>query len=279
MATALEVEAIPLDRAAQLLAQPALASIRWAIYEFALRFLAPLLLDRMTEEQIKGLVLHQKVDYPNDESLETKARRKLYSDTYEKDMPVGLVGVPRDNLYAALRDAGEVVQYGTAKNDRVTMSTKGTQLFNMVTLLEPFFPIIGLDGKPAEWVVDLRKGNATQGTGAVGIVRPRFDEGGIVGHIGLNVDSQLSEDKMKELIMMAGVRQGLCSARPSKKMPFGQFALTHLMWVGGAEPRKTTARTNGAGAKPKRGKKASSAPIAEGENGVEKGDGEANSES
>ncbi len=237
------------------LAQPIMASIRWATYEFAIVGLSPIMLDRMTAEQVLGLITGQKVDYPKDEPLEDKARRKMYAATYEKDMPIDGFGFPRENLYAALRDAGTVVQYGSGKHDRITMSTKGTELFNMIRLHEEFFPLLGLDGNPAEWGVDLRKGNATQGNGAVGIIRAKFNEWGVVGHVDLNVDSKLSEDKMKELFTVAGIKQGLCSARPSKKMPFGQFALTHLQWISGADPKKSTSRSNGAAAKPaKKGK-------------------------
>ena len=237
----LETPVIPAQRATTMFAQPPMTTIRWATYEFALKLLSPLMLDRMTQEQLVGLITGQKVDYPKDEPLETKALRKMYSDKYKNDMPDGLFVVPRDNVYAMLRDAGEVVQYGSGKNDRITLSTKGTKLYNMIRLHEPFFQILGLDGKPAEWVVDLRKGNATQGSGAVPIIRARFDEGGLVGHVDLNVDL-LSEEKMKELFTVGGIYQGLCSGRPAKKMPYGQVALTHLKWIGGADPKKSTAR-------------------------------------
>jgi hypothetical protein len=60
---------------------------------------------------------------------------------------------------------------------------------------------------------------------------------------------------MVELFKVAGIRQGLCSARPAKKMPFGQFALVHLKWIAGEDPKKSVVRANGTGAK-KRGKKA-----------------------
>ena len=246
----LDTPVIPANRVAELFRQPIMASIRWATYEFALVGLSPIMLDRMTQEQVLGLITGQKVDYPKDEPLENKARRKMYGATYDNDMPTSDFGFPRENLYAALRDAGTSVQHGSGKFDKVTMSTKGTELFNMLRVHEPFFPLLGLDGKPAEWGVDLRKGNATQGNGAVGIIRARFNEWGVVGHVDLNVDSKLSEAKLKELFTVAGIKQGLCSARPSKKMPFGQFALTHLQWIGGADPKKSTARSNGDVAKP-----------------------------
>ncbi len=239
----LETPVISANRVAEMFKQPIMASIRWATYEFAILGLSPIMLDRMTQAQILGLITGQKVDYPKDERLEEKARRKMYAATYEDDMPISEFGFPRENLIAALRDAGTSVQYGSGKNDRITMSTKGTELFNMIRLHEEFFPLLGMDGKPAEWAVDLRKGNATQGTGAVGIIRAKFNEWGAVGHVDLNVDSKLSEEKMKELFTVAGIKHGLCSARPSKKMPFGQFAMTHLKWISGANPKKSITRT------------------------------------
>ncbi len=245
------------NRIADLLAQPIMTSMRWATYEFALIGLSPILLDRMTNEQILGLVTGSKVDFPKDEPLETKAKRKMYSATYKNDMPDGALGFPRENLYATLRDAGMSVQYGSGKHDKITMSTKGTELFGMVRLQEEFYELVDKNGDPAKWVVDLRKGNATQGTGAVGIIRGRFNEWGVVGHIDLNVDSKLSEAKLRELFTVAGIKQGLCSARPSKKMPFGQFALTHLKWVAGAEPKKSVERIEEP-KKPKRGRKGAS---------------------
>lgn len=235
-----EVPVISAEEAARMLGLPVMTTMKWATYRFCLRGLSPLMLDRMTARQVKGLVTGEKVDYSKDEGLDIKASRKMYSDSYENDMPAGAIGIPADNLYACLRDAGEAVQFGSGKHDKVTMATKGTMLFYMVNLRADFFPILGLDGKPAEWKVDLRKGNATQGTGAVGIVRGRFDEWGIVGHLDLNVNA-LSEPKLRELIGVAGVKQGLCSARPGNKMRFGQFSLTELTWIGGAEPNSATA--------------------------------------
>ncbi|MEK7124459.1 MAG: hypothetical protein AAB877_02125, partial [Patescibacteria group bacterium] len=140
---------------------------------------------------------------------------------------------------------------------------------------------LGLDGKPAEWGVDLRKGNATQGNGAVGIIRAKFNEWGVVGHVDLNVDSKLSEAKLQELFTVAGIKQGICSARPSKKMPFGQFALTHLKWVAGADPKKSTSRASLDAKLPgKRGKGKKADADEETAEGAESpnGDGQAESE-
>jgi len=171
-------------------------------------------------------------------------------------MPVGDPVIPWENVYAMWRDGGVFVQYGSGKNDRITMATGGTQINNMIRFHEKYFTILGLDGKPAQWVVDVRKGNATQGTGAVGIIRPRFPEWGYVGHLSVNVDL-LSEAKAQELLIVSASRRGHCSGRPANKMPFGQAVLTHFKWLSGADPKKSIVRSNGAGAKPtaKRGRK------------------------
>lgn len=257
----LETPVISSTRAAQLFAQPAMTTIRWATYEWAAVGLAPLLFDRMTDEEILAMKTKQKISYPVDEPLVEAARRKMYSDEYDdvvlKRMPAGKFVIPQDNLFAALRDAGENCQYGSGKNDRVTLSTKGTMFSWMIQLHESHFEVLGLDGNPAKWEVDVRKGNATQGAGAVCIIRPRFDEWGIVGHLDLNIDL-LSEEKLRELFTIAGMKCGLCSARPGKKMKFGIFTLTHLKWIGGAEP-KSAARSNETNvARSKRGAKKAS---------------------
>lgn len=247
----MEMPKISVQRASEILRQPLMSTIRWATFLFGIRGLSPIMLDRMTQAQVLGLITGQPPSYPKDEPLETKALRKMYSDAYNEDMPDGLYGFPKENLEATLRDAGVVVQYGSGKNDRITMATKGTELHYFLRLREPFYALLGLDGKPASWEVDLRKGNATQGSGAVGIVRARFDEWGVVGHVDINID-ELSPEKAQELFTKAGVKQGLCSARPSKKMSFGQFALTHFEWIGGADPKKATTRASSVSAKPKK---------------------------
>ncbi len=247
----LEMPKISAERASEIINQPLKSTIQWATFEFGIRGLSPIMLDRMTRTQVLGLITGQKVDYPKDEPLETKAQRKMYSDSYAEDMPDGLFGFPKENLEAALRDAGVAVQYGSGKNDRITMATKGTELHYFVRLREPFYALLGMDGKPASWEVDLRKGNATQGNGAVGIIRARFDEWGVVGHVDVNID-ELRPEKAEELFTKAGVKQGLCSARPSKKMSFGQFALTHFKWIGGADPKKAISRVSTVAAKAKK---------------------------
>ena len=250
------------ERARELLAKPPMTTIRWGLFEFAVKGLSPLLFDRMTKEEIRAIKTKQKVVYQPGEPFEDAARRKLYSDTYDTEeltrWPTGICVIPGDNLFASLRDAGTDVQYGSGQYDKVTLASKGTMFSWMVRFHQPYFQVLGMDGKPANWVTDVRKGNATQGTGACCIIRPRFDEWGFVGHLELNVD-MLSVDNLNKLFTVAGMKCGLCSARPGKKMNFGTFTLTHLQWLSGAEPRSTAPETAAA---PKRsgGRKKAAAP-------------------
>jgi len=259
-----EVPEMPVNRIKDLFAQPALSTIEMALYEYAITGLTPILFDRMTEEQIDGLITGAKVDYGKDESMETKAFRKLYSDKYVKDMPAGALGIPNENFCAALRDTGKKVKFGQGTWDFVTSGTNGTLLYCMVRLIEPFIVLRKLDGEPItkdDMIIDRRKGNATQGTGAVGIVRPRMNEWGFAGHLQLSVsgDYALPERQLEKLINMAGLRAGLCSGRPGKQMPFGQFVLRHLKWIGGATPKKNNAPIDTPKPKPRGRRKAGAA--------------------
>lgn len=227
------------SEAAEILNRDIMTTFEWSTFLFGLRSLSPWMCDRMTEEQIEGLVTGMPPTFEKDEGLHVKAKRKLYAAEYDKDgMPVGDPVVPVENVYASLRDAGTKVKCGSGKWDLVTLSTQGTRLFGMVRFRVPHFKILGFNGQPAKWVVDTRKGNATQGNGAVGIIRPKFEQAGIVGYVDINVNA-MTVDVAKELFTQAGIVQGLMSARPRCKMPFGQFALTAFTHVGGAEPRSS----------------------------------------
>ena len=241
----LEVPVMTTNRIKELFAQPTRSTVEVALYEYACTGLSAIMFDRMTQAQVRGLVTGEKVDYPKDEPLELKALRKMYSDKYENDMPVGALGIPNENFCAALRDTGKKVKYGQGTWDFITSGTNGTLLYCMIRLAEPFIVLRDLEGNPVtkdQIKVDCRKGNATQGTGAVGIIRPRMDEWGFAGHLFLAVSGEyvLPERQLERLINMAGLRAGLCSGRPGMQMPFGQFVLRHLKHIGGAKPREIT---------------------------------------
>lgn len=259
------------EYAAKILNQPPKTVMRWSNFQWGLTFSQGVILDRITDQQVLGL--HHKPlapDYPTDELLEKTCIRKMWSDEYdENEMPIGFIGIPQLNLYAALRDAGESVWWGSGPHDKITMATKGTELYHMIKLYEPFLPLRNLQtgkpfhasellnskGKPVGWEVDMRKGNPSQkgkSGGAIAIIRGRFDEAGIVGHVDINID-RVSPAKVFELFCVCGVKQGLASARPAKKMPYGQFVMTHWEWVSGVDPAEGRILTPTAAARPTRG--------------------------
>lgn len=258
MDSTLEVPEMAVNRIKELFAQPPRSTIELGLYEYACTGLSPIMFDRMTQEQVRGLVTGDKVEYPKDEPLELKAFRKMYSDKYENDMPAGSLGFPNENFCAALRDTGKKVKYAHGAYDVITSGTNGTLLYCMIRLAEPFIILRDLDGNPItkkNILVDCRKGNATQGSGAVGIIRPRINEWGFAGHLFLAVAGEyvLPERQLEKLINMAGLRAGLCSARPGMQMPFGQFVLRHLKHIAGAKPRDLIiSEGNGEPAKPKK---------------------------
>lgn len=267
-----EVPVLEAEEIKGLFAQPSKSPKEWAVYRYACTFVTPVMFDRMTKEQFLGLITGDKVQYPKDEPMELRAFRKMYSDVYLGDLPGGVLGIPNENFYAALRDTGKKVKYGQGAWDFITSGSAGTKLYSMLRLAEPFIVLRDMDGNPItierdesgkilpepaqkHIKVDYRKGNATQGSGAVGIIRSRIDECGFAGHLYLAVSGEyvLPERQLEKLINMAGESAGLCSARPGKNMPFGMFVLRDLTWVGGAKPRQVSVAIDG-GTKPKRGR-------------------------
>lgn len=227
------------EEAAAMLGNDVMTKFRWSTFMFGIKSLSAWMFDRMTNAQIEGLVTSMPPKFAPDEGLLVKARRKLYAADYDDaGMPVGDPVVPTVNLLASLRDAGTKVKCGSGKWDLITLSTQGTRLYGMMRFHVPYFKLLGHAGQPGKWVVDCRKGNATQGNGAVGIIRPRFDEAGFVGFVDINVDA-MTVDTAIELFTQAGIVQGLCSARPRCKMPFGQYGLTCFKHVGGADPKSS----------------------------------------
>lgn len=77
----LEIPMISDEEARVMFSQPPKSKVNWALYEFAYTGISELMTDRMTQEQVLGLITGQKVEYPKDEPLENKARRKLYAAT------------------------------------------------------------------------------------------------------------------------------------------------------------------------------------------------------
>lgn len=173
--------------------------------------ISPLMMCRMTEEELEGLRTGVRDPIKRDVPREEVARVRLYTDDE------GTVGIPIENLFACLVEAGRDVKVGTKQISTATT----TKLPAYLSLPELFLPLI--DFTP--WVVDMRRGvNANAGKSGVAcaVVRPKFMQWAF--EVILEIDDKLmSLETARQLLEIAGGRHGLMAFRPNKKGPFGRF--------------------------------------------------------
>jgi hypothetical protein len=234
----LELPPLNQEAIAAMYESPTLTTRRVAVFKFCLKGRKPLLCDRMSEGALDSIYTGQKLEIAPDMVIEQRAWMKAYARSYKNDVPEGDAVIPVENLSAALVAAGCAIQYGSGKTEKVTFSTKNTSFFGMIEFRDEYFTIFGPDGKPAQWVVDKRRGQANNNNGsAVCIIRPKWPRWCIAGYLDLNLDSGLSPEKALDLFTEAGKNHGLCSARPGNKMTFGMYDVTTFEWVAGVDPK------------------------------------------
>jgi len=103
------------------------------------------------------------------------------------------------------------------------MSTKqSTLLPAFLTVEDPYLPLVGQEGGPAAWEVDMRQGRNPNGGEAVCIIRPRFDSWSIDLSLQIDADS-IAESLIRQLVDIAGSRIGLGDFRPQRRGVFGKF--------------------------------------------------------
>ena len=178
---------------------------------------SPLLMQAMSVETIVNvLIRRQRQPAKTDLSLEEMAETCLYREN-------GNIGIPATNLFSCLIEAGRHVAF----SGKTKISTKDSTLLpSFLSIEEMFLPLTGA----GKWKPDVRRGQMKDGT-AVGIVRPMFKEWGF--KVTLMVDlSETTEATVKRLLEIAGRRVGLCSFRPQKRGPFGQFKISKWKVMG-----------------------------------------------
>lgn len=156
-----------------------------------------------------------------DVDLDEIAEKKVYMDDG------GVIGIPAQNLLAAMKFAGRSVKIG--KKNVSTADT--TALYSLCKLEGLFIPLDnGEPGTKPTWVRDMRRGVHRQGASKVmvALVRPRFDTWGFNGSLTFD-DSVADEKTIRQLVETAGAKSGLCDFRPSCGGPFGCFGVTS--WV------------------------------------------------
>lgn len=181
-------------------------------YEVTLRGISPLLMNPMTLEQL--MAIHNKQTKPKktDVDLTEVASEKLYKDEE------GRIGIPMQNLYSVLVEAGRNVAFQARKK----VSTKDSTLVPVfLTFHGEFFPFTN----GTKWVPDLRRGvNPGDPTKKVpvAIIRPKFNEWELKCTIDID-HKEASVETVRALFDWGGKAVGLCDFRPTCRGPFGRF--------------------------------------------------------
>lgn len=182
------------------------------VIEVQVQGITPLLMNRMTEEQL--LQIRSGVKKPKskrtEESPREEAERKVYA------LPTGEPYFPTENLMAALIAAG---QYVRLDGKRQASTTKSSLVPGFLALQEPYLLL-----RPGEWEPDLRAGRNPNGGEAVCLVRPRFDRWGF--EVTTLLDNAIvGEVTCRELFEIALSRVGIGDFRPQRKGIFGRGAI------------------------------------------------------
>ncbi len=176
----------------------------------------PFLMNPVTDELLEEL--RTKVSKPKarDRSREDEAKDKIYRQD-------GKIGVPAENLFACLVEAGRQVEL----KPRQKISTKETTMLPSFLVIEDLFLPFEIQGDEEydpeeEWKADTRRGRNPKDGVMVAIVRPRFNRWGFTAHITVDT-SVINLDKVKTLFEIAGRSVGLGDFRPARRGPFGTF--------------------------------------------------------
>lgn len=184
---------------------------------------SPMLLNPMNDDILDDLVYGaaRRKNPERNISIEKMAEKKLCLG------PNGEFGVPANYLFAALVEAGRKVTFDKrAKFSTATSSVVPSLLAIVSDLLDAkgdgFIPFID---QSVKWVADRRRGVNATTKGATAIIRPKFPVWAF--DVTLEIDeSQVSIEKIKELMAAAGRFSGLGDFRPAKRGPFGRFVVT-----------------------------------------------------
>lgn len=197
---------------------------------------SPLLMNAIADDLLEKLA--KGVSTPKakggDVNLDEIAEKKVYVDDG------GIIGIPAQNLLAAMKYAGRSVKIG-----KKNVSTADTTALFALCKLEGLFLKLdnGRPGTKPAWVRDMRRGVHRQGASKVmvALVRPRFDAWGFNASITFD-DAVVDEKTLHQIVEIAGSRSGLCDFRPSCGGPFGCYAVTSWV-VEKIEDRETTEAT------------------------------------
>lgn len=184
--------------------------------ETVVKGVTPLLMNRMTDEQLLALHTKEKRKFTAPKEPREAAGLKVYQT---RD---GRPYLPTENFMACLIAAGVYIKLD---GKRQMSTAKSTLLPGFLTVEDPYLPLLDGEGKPAVWEVDMRQGRNPNGGEAVCIVRPRFDTWSLAASLLIDADS-IGENAIRELVDIAGSRIGLGDFRPQRRGIFGKFKVT-----------------------------------------------------
>ncbi len=187
---------------------------------FTLRWLSPgMLQNPKSQELLESLRTKKRLPVRTDWTTQEEAGTKLYRS--EK----GKMGVPMQNIIAALIIAGQGITY---KGKKTISTAKSTRLFDFLDFRADFCEFNGCDENGnIEWMPFMQGGVMHQGSSetAVCITRPRIPHWGLTIPVVFDPNREISDKNVEALFDIAGRTVGLCDWRPAKKGRFGRFVI------------------------------------------------------
>ena len=187
---------------------------------FTLRWLSPgMLQNPKSRELLESLRTKKRLPGRTDWTIQEEAGTKLYRSEN------GRMGVPMQNIIAALIIAGQSI---THKGKKTISTAKSTRLFDFLDFRADFCEFNGCDEKGnIEWRPTLLPGVMHQGASetAVAITRPRIPHWSLTIPVVFDPNREISDKNVEALFDIAGRTVGLCDWRPAKKGRFGRFII------------------------------------------------------
>lgn len=182
-----------------------------------LKGVSPLLMQALPKETLVNVLIRgERPPVQKDLPLEVMAAKVLYRENGNPLDEKSAVGIPMENVFGCLREAGRhVTVAGKSK-----ISTAGSTILPAILTLEGmFYPLSN-----QAWEVDVRRGVMDNGT-TVGIVRPKFKDWSITVQFVAEEGDGVTIATIRKLFDEAGRKIGLCAFRPQKNGPFGRFTV------------------------------------------------------
>lgn len=225
------------------------SSVKWVEVTAILAGTSNLIFSRMTEERtdsLPGSVNRQPRRPTEDRTPEEIAAENIYRDGN------GLMGIPSDNVWRALVQAGKFVPYNRIQKSVTRPGDMQTLLTVMLELLPPskdkelegFFPFTDTDGnilnKDVPWVVKKSACTNPQTEGKMCVYRPMIRNG--EWHLAVRFRynaTWATPTLIKDLFLYAGIAAGFGAARPGKGGQRGKWEV--IKWICFPEEKKSKA--------------------------------------